>query len=216
MKKSNLFILIFMIVSIVYADAPGLKKVFDAKEITFYGLDFTKTAFVGNFGAINDLETSPKKLRDKYILGWNNILVTERPKYNAQRFYNKDTVYTDINVTKERNSKIDTADIYKLSNQNFVTPHLKSDDLKQIVKELNIEAKTSVGLVYIVDFFNKDVKQGCIWAVFFDTKTKEILYEASFTESAAGIGLRNFWASVVLRTMEKSSAAYKKETKKMK
>lgn len=205
-----------MIVGIVYADAPGLKRAYEAKEITFFGLDFTKAAFVGNFGAINDLETTPKKLRDKYILGWNNILVTERPKYNAQRFYGKDTVYTDINVTKERNSKIDTADIYKLANQNFVNPHLNYDDIKSLVKELKIEANTSVGLIYIVDFFNKDIKQACTWVVFFDTKSKDILYHASYTESAAGIGLRNFWASTVLRTMENSSRDYKKEGKKLK
>ena len=88
--------------------------------------------------------------------------------------------------------------------------------LLSILDPIKIEAKTAVGLIYIVDFFNKDIKQACTWVVFFDTKTKEVLYEEPYTESAVGIGLRNFWASTVLRTMENSSKVYKKEGKKLK
>jgi len=214
MKKKILLLTLATLFTVFLTHAQSVKRIYKTRAITFYGLDFTKTAFIGDFSPIGENQ-SATKVKDVFMVEWNDILINERRKYNFSEAYRKDSIYYKIKVSKDRNSKIDTNSIFKHEFDNCDLPHLKNEDLQTIVNEIEDDANTSLGFVYVVDFYNKKIKRGCIWVVFFDTKTKEIIHKAAFIEEASGMGVKNFWSSVVHRTILTSQRLYNSKWRRL-
>jgi hypothetical protein len=216
MKKGNALVFILFFWSIVVAQAPDISRLYSEKELTYFGLDFTKAALCGNFSVFGDESYKPSVIRDKYMVGWNRIVAKEKDKYNFKDAYKKESVNYDIEVTINRNNAIDTTKIFEYINKDLVSPHLTQEDIAKIVKKYDYSnVSTGLGLVYVVDFFNKNNEEGCIWVVFFDVVTKKIIHAEAFKEKAGGIGLRNYWARTVYNTLNTSKDAYKGKWKKL-
>ena len=81
---------------------------------------------------------------------------------------------------------------------------LDEKQIEEVIKTLPIlsqEEKT--GLIMIAMLLNKADARATYQIVFFNTKTREILYSAPTNGKARGFGLRNYWAGSVHSAMKK-------------
>jgi hypothetical protein len=211
MKKTSALValLSFFILTV---QAQSEKDVVSAREITWLGLDFSKALFVGSFTQFADAgEKGGSEIKDKFIPSWNDLVVNERQKYDLKKAYGKDNVIYDLDIVTKRNAGIDVA---KMTSLNAQADHIKKEDIGKIVSQYKT-SKKGIGLVYIVDTFDKPEEKGDIWVTFFDMATHKVLVAEKFTGKAGGFGLRNYWAKPVFEVMTKSSAdAYEDWAKK--
>jgi hypothetical protein len=202
MKKiSTLLALLYLFTLTVYAQSE--KDVISAKEITWLGLDFSRALFVGSFTQFAEAgEQSGSEIKQKYIPGWNDLVANERQKFDLKKAYNKENVIYNLDVVTKRNAAIDAS---KMTSMNAEEDRIKKDDIAKIVSQYKT-GKKGIGLLYIVDTFDKPDEKGVIWVTFFDMATHKVLIAEKFTAKPGGFGLRNYWAKTVFEVMTKSSA----------
>jgi len=188
---------------ILTANAQSEKDVISAREITWLGLDFSKALFVGSFTQFAEAgEQSGSEIKQKYVPGWNDLVANERQKFDLKKAYSKDNVIYDLDIVTKRNAAIDVG---KMTSMNAQDDRLKKDDIVKVVSQYKT-GKKGIGLVYIVDTFDKPDEKGVIWVTFFDMATHKVLIAEKFTAKPGGFGLRNYWAKTIFEVMTKSSA----------
>jgi len=192
-------------------NAQSEKDVIAAKEITWLGLDFSKALFVGSFTQFAEAgEQSGSELKQKYIPGWNDVVANERQKFDLKKAYSKDNVIYDLDVVTKRNAAVDVS---KMTSMNAQEDRIKKEDIAKVVSQYKT-GKKGIGLLYIIDTFDKPDEKAAIWVTFFDMATSKVLIAERFTAKPGGFGLRNYWAKTVFEVMTKSSAdAYEKWAK---
>src|SRR5947199_7641686 len=105
MKKLFLSLCILVISLSINAQT---SKVFDATEIVWFGLDFTKTHFVGQFDqGMGAAPASGNDIRNKWMGQWNSLIAKEPQNFDLKKAFRKDNVYYDMASVNELNSKVD-------------------------------------------------------------------------------------------------------------
>jgi hypothetical protein len=142
----------------------------------------------------------------------NDVAVTEIGKnYNiAGAFSRSGIVSSDIIAVTERNSRIKAADIMSSSAVDF--NRLSETDIASCVKALDLKGKEGVGLVFVMEGMKKEEKKsfGSVWVTLIDMKTKKVLMTERMEQEAAGFGFRNFWVSIIKKSLvEIDKKAYK-------
>jgi hypothetical protein len=183
MKK---LLALFLVMGGLSLNAQDASKVFSSTEMTFFGVDFTKAKFVAA------TETG-SELKFKHIPAINTLIVTEQGKgFNLKMAFQKDVINYDINSVNELNGKID-AD--KLTS--FNAGKVEKSELDAMVKNYTSEKKDGLGLVFIVENFDKGAQMGTVWVTFFDIATRKILLAEKLGGKPMGIGTRNYWAGSI-------------------
>ena len=191
MKKIICFTL--LIANVAITTAQDAKSVFSATEIVQYGLDFTKAKFVGGFDQVGGAGAATgSDMKSKWIPSWNSLIQNEQPKYDLKKTFRKDNVYYDISSLNELNSKIDV-DACMVPNPGKI----EKSDIEGMVKKYTGEKKEGVGLVFIVENFNKGSQMADVYVTFFDIATKKVLLCEKESGKAMGIGMRNYWAGAI-------------------
>ncbi len=186
---------IILIVALCFSQNAFTQKA-SFNRITWYGLDFSMSKMIGSEGF-----TNPEDIRRRFFDSWNNLVFTERDKYDLSKFYNK-AILENIKHSKLRNDKVD----YNLMVQN-TSFELSNEKIHEIVKDYSGEGD-GMGLVYIVESFDKIQKNASIWVVLFDEKSGKEIYTQKFQGEPGGAGLRNYWASAILEVMKKSGRKF--------
>jgi len=191
-------ILLVLFMGIVFTTVEAQKTradIFEDEEVTFFGLDFSEAQMIGSLGF-----TDPYKIKNTYFNGWNRLMFAEKEKYNVERFYRKDEVDYNFDVVDVRNDKVDEDAL-------VIDKSYKIDEekLKGIIGAYNISEPTEgLGLVYIVESFNKTDASAYIWVTFFDIQTGKILMSRRMRGKARGFGFRNYWAGAIYDIMKQS------------
>lgn len=196
--KVRFFILFVALCSVKQvASAQSINRVFDANDpIVWLGLDFTGAIFIGDrekLGSENDI---------RYIMGaWNSLMLDEKEKYNIHTMLGKQKVDYRLDVTRAHNDALVLKDIYsdKLSDH----LHLKKSDIEMIVKSYSFNDLKGVGLMFIVESFNKPGVEASIWITFINLEGKEIFFTEKMVAPPSGFGLRNYWAGAIYSIMKK-------------
>jgi len=76
------------------------------------------------------------------------------------------------------------------------------------------EKKQGIGVVFIVESFNKGQQQGTVYVTIFDIKTKKVLIKEKIIGKAGGIGIRNYWAKSIFNVMVQVEKTFYKQWKK--
>ena len=161
------------------------------KEVTWLGLDFTeaklfpKTAF-----------TNPEVIKEDYLLKWNQIVLNESKKFNVSKFFKIETLHYDLSIVEKKNSAI--------SAENLIVDNSKQPFSEQNVTNIILQyPKTEgIGLVFIVESFDKINTTGTFWATFFDRSTLEVLSTKKIQGATSGMGIRNYWGNSLYRAMK--------------
>ncbi len=196
MKKVYLFLFIAT-VSFCNVNAQNMNAIC-GEDMVWYGLDFSNAKFVGQFTNIGDNSgSSGYELRDKHIPAWNNLILNEPNKFNIRKSFRKSNVFNQLDVVNARNSKIDvdkavSFNTYKWDND-------KATIEKIISEYTGGEKKEGLGVVFIVESFDKMANLATIHVTLFDISTKKVLVTEEFVEVPVGVGVRNFWAGAIAK-----------------
>ncbi len=173
--------------------------IFNTSELTWYGLDFSRIKLIGPDGF-----TDVTAIKEIYFAEINNLVRTEPEKYDLRKSFHKSKVSIDLNLVKERNKM---PDVTKLVLDHFEEYSIEENEVRSIVSGYKTEAKSGIGVVFIMEKFVKLEEAGYMWVVFFDISTKNILLMENMTGKAGGFGWRNYWARTffsVLKEIEKT------------
>jgi hypothetical protein len=209
MKKITVALLaVFMS---VVAMAQSEKDVIAASELTWFGIDFSKAEFVGNFTQFAEAGGKDgDELKHKYFPSWNGVVANEREKYDLKKAYHKSSITYNLDIVSKRNDAVDSE---KMMTLNAKEGRITKEELAKVVSQYKTD-KQGIGLVYVVEQFSKADEKAVVWVTFFDMATRKVLIAEKFTEKPGGIGLRNYWMKPVFEVMMRSSAdAYKNWSK---
>jgi hypothetical protein len=167
------------------------------KTMSFFGVDFTKARMIGEgFENKEDLKNK--------IVAWNELFKVEPDKYDLYKPFRKQTIDFDFAEVTKRNAAINTAGIVGQGDYTIST-----DQAASVAKNYG-QGKTGLGCVFVVQSFDKNQAMGTIYVVFFDMGTKKTVLVKKMEEKAAGFGLKNYWARVILNTIEDSGSQFGK------
>ncbi len=174
---------------------------FKTNNIVWYGLNFAGAKMVGNFDqAMGAGQSSAYELRDKWIPAWNGLMVNEPSNFKIKEAFRKNDVYYDLKPTEIMNHEINLDGFITLNSFTFSDADRTVSD---IVSKLNGgEKKEGVGIVFIVESFNKITEDASVYVTVFDIKTKNVLITERVNGKPAGFGLRNFWAGAMKRIIK--------------
>lgn len=179
----------------------------ETNDITWLGLDFTQTNFIGTAFQFKDAgEITDAEFKDKYAPGWNELFINEQKKFNVAEAVHRSSVEYATAITDKANSGIkkgtftDDTDKYK---------KLDESKINSLVKAYDFKGKSGIGLLFIVDGISKTKEEAGAWVTFVDMKTKTVLLTNYQTGKAGGIGFRNYWAKAFLGILKDLKSNYK-------
>ena len=183
------------------------KTVLVAPDIVWAGIDFSEAKMVGADGFSN-----PNDVKDRFFDSWNDLVLNEADKYDVKKFYLKNKQINDLSVVNKRNDQPDVSELVVDEPNKF-----EEGKLQQIVSNYDLEeVSDGLGLVYVVESFNKRAEQATINVVFFDIASKNVVWSKEYKTKPGGFGFRNYWARAILNTMEESGKDFKKAIKDIK
>ena len=187
------------------------KDVFTKNEIVWYGLDFTKAHFVGQFDqGFGIMPAKGWDMRNKWIPEWNALIGREQQNFDLRKTFRKDVVLFDLGPVNELTKKMD-GDLC----MSFNPASISAADIEQMVKLYEgTEKKEGIGLVFIVENFNKAEQIADIYVTFFDIATKKVLFSEKVQGKPMGNGMRNYWAGSIkniLKSIDGNFGSWKKK-----
>jgi len=207
-KLSWLFAIMLLLGSSTQSISQTIKDFFSnsSTPLTYLGVDYTKNKL------INDPGGNASDIKGRLYNSMNEVVVNEMGKnYNiAGAFDRSSGVNTDISAVTAKNDKINVSDIISSNAADF--NRLTESDIAGCVKALDLKGKEGVGLVFIMEGMKKEEKKsyGAVWVTLVDMKTKKVLMTERMEQEAAGFGFRNFWVSIIKKSLtEIDKKAYK-------
>ncbi len=208
-KLSCLVAFILLLGNFKTVSAQSLKDFFgnSATPLTYLGIDFTKAKL------INYPNPNPIDIKDRIYNSINDVVVNEPKKYDIAGAFQKSNVTTDLSAVREKNGKINAEEIVSTNTADY--SRLKETDISAVVKALNFDKKSGIGLLFVMEGMKKDDKKGdaSMWAVLVDMSSKKVLLTERFESKANGFGFRNYWASTIKETLDEIEKKKYKEWK---
>jgi hypothetical protein len=211
-KLSLLFTFVYLFVG-ANCFSQTLKEFFsnNATHLTYLGIDYTQNIFYKNADA------DPSDIRDRYYPGMNDLVIKEQvdKSYDiAAAFNRKNAISIDISAVTVNNKNIDAGKIISSSKADF--RRLKEADIANCVAALNLDGKDGIGLVFVMEGMKKVTGKGygAIWITLIDMKTKQVLMTQRLEREAEGFSFRNYWVSVIRKTISEIDWSKYKEWKK--
>lgn len=191
MKKLMLSLLL---ISSITFKAQDVSKVFSATEVVWFGMDFTKATFVGQFDqGMGAMPATGGDMKNKWCAQWNNLVATEQQNFDFKKALSKESIYYDIASVNALNTKLDPDKCMNLN-----PGKIERSAIDGMVKKYSsADKKQGVGLVFIIENFNKGAQVADVYVTFFDIATKKILICEKMSGAARGVGMRNYWAGAI-------------------
>ncbi|MCD6018148.1 MAG: hypothetical protein K0S53_1269 [Bacteroidetes bacterium] len=178
-----------------------------ANEIIWYGLNFSQAKMVGQFDqAVGAGAATASELKNEWVPAWNTLIISEPQNFKIKESLKKDKIYFDIKPTEKMNRDIKTDDFMGVNAFTFADA---SGTLQNIVSQLSGGDKNEgIGMVFIVESFNKTNDEASVYVTLFDIKTKSVLVTERIVGKPKGIGLRNFWAGAIKHIIKQIDDRY--------
>ena len=185
MKKSLLTLMLSALMLGAFAQGKMNELFKNNVKLIFMGYDLSQARFIGTDGF-----TDPAAIKDKFVAAWNNTFVAEYEKFSLQKAFKltNDKYETNVDVVQDINGKLNIHE--RVMNGSY---SIGEDDVKKAVSHYNSKEKDAVGLVYVVESFNKTLEKAVIWVTFVDLSNNKMLYTEKVEEKAGGFGLKNYW-----------------------
>lgn len=202
----RLFILSFLVLPIIGFGQHTMKDFMaESCDVVWFGLDFTQAKMIGSEG-FND----PVAIKEDYFRKWNHLMINEGEKYDWQ----KALVVTDLKYDYEVVDKVN--ETVKVKSLVINKSHsVYDDDIASAIKRYEInDFKDAIGVVVVVESFNKIKEHGTGYIVFFDLDSREVLYSHKLIGEAGGFGFRNYWAGAIHNWLKYTKGAVMKDIRK--
>jgi len=199
LKKHHWIVALLLFFGSNAAAQTTIKDFFNDKGIalTYLGIDYYKNRL------INNPEGNPSDIKGRLYNSMNEVVVNEMPKnYDIAGAFDRGSfVNSDIAAVTARNEKVDAKDISSSNEADF--NRLTEADITAEVKALGLKDKDGVGLVFVMEGMKKEEKKsyGSVWVVLVDMKSKKVLMAERMEQEAAGFGFRNYWVSIIKKSL---------------
>jgi hypothetical protein len=83
----------------------------------------------------------------------------------------------------------------------FITGYdnnIPTDTIEAIIKEYVLQSKSGIGLVLLPETFSKPRETATTWVIFFDIRSRHILYKTKVYGKCEHMGYTAHWASGVI------------------
>ncbi len=199
-KKTVLIIQAFLFSSLLHSQ--DLSEVFQTEKATWFGLDYSEACFIGSESFPN-----PDEIKDRFFLSWNNLVQSEPDKYNIGTcFYKRNIKISLDNVTK-RNQNVEIKN--RIHNDGGEAFHLNKNDVFAIIDDYEFkEDENGLGIVFIVESYDKLSKWGNYYVVLFNIESKGVLINEKIQGGPRGFGVRNYWAGSFYKVLQKVKEKY--------
>jgi hypothetical protein len=198
-KLSWLLAIVLLLNAGTQSFAQTIKDFFNntATPLTYLGIDYYKNRL------INDPGSNPTDIQSRIYGAMNDVVINEMDKnYKINKAFDRSSaVNSDISAVTTRNGKINSKDINSSNTADF--NRLTESDINAEVKALGLKSGDGVGLVFIMEGMKKEEKKsfGAVWVTLVDMKTKKVIMTERLEQEAAGIGFRNFWVSIIKKSI---------------
>lgn len=196
MKKAVLIVTLFFVSFLTFSQSKS--SIFKADEIVWFGLDFSNAKMIGSEGF-----KSPYDVQNKFFNSWNQLILMEPEKYDLRKTFKKQDIIYDLSVVEKRNANVKAGELIINKDYSF-GPEVVS----KIVKTYKTDQKKGIGLVFIVESFNKLRENGTVYVTFFDLGTKKVLLTEKVSGAAGGIGLRNYYGKALFNILKETEGHY--------
>lgn len=205
MKKSLLTLMLSALMLGAFAQGKMNELFKNNVKLIFMGYDLSQARFIGTDGF-----TDPAAIKDKFVAAWNNTFVAEYEKFSLQKAFKltNDKYETNVDVVQDINGKLNIHE--RVMNGSY---SIGEDDVKKAVSYYNSKEKDAVGLVYVVESFNKTLEKAVIWVTFVDLSNNKVLYTEKVEEKAGGFGLKNYWIAPATKLKKDIEGKYYKTWK---
>ncbi|MGJ8547964.1 hypothetical protein [Winogradskyella wichelsiae] len=185
--KIRLIVLLLLFQNIINIEAQELKDVFIEKDYTidFIGIDFSACKLVGTSSDFKNAEI----IKNDYFPKWNNFFYSEPEKYDVAKYLKKENVVYLIESVETINNSTDEDELVT----NTTPQSFSEEKLQDMVTAYDINSQSEVSMVFIVNALNKFRKNAVVNLVYFNSKTKKIIYSKELIGIPRGFGLRNYW-----------------------
>jgi len=195
MKRLSAILLILLTISCYSQNSKS--RIFKTNEIQFYGFDFS------HFKLAEAKRLSQGDKVKDYIFPWIGFMIENYP---ASRMSEKMgiNVIPNLETTNNINLNVDPNNIVSI--QDNIIPN---DTIVNIITNYQLNEKTGIGLVAIVECFSKATEIASVYYVFFDITTREIIDNYRYTtDKPGGFGLTSFWGYNLYVNMKKYIKKY--------
>jgi hypothetical protein len=174
-------------------------------DVIWFGLDFSKAKMIGEEGFAD-----PVAIKEEYFRKWNHLMISEGDKYDWGKALLVSDLKYDYSVVDLVNDKV------KVKSLVINRSHsVYEDDIKSAVSQYKIEHfKEGVGVVVIVESFDKIKERGTGHITFFDIRSKNLLYHHKVIGDAGSVGFRNHWARAIYNWTKYTRSRVMKDIKK--
>lgn len=174
-------------------------------DVIWFGLDFSKARMIGDEG-FND----PVAIKDDYFEKWNRLMISEGDKYDWGKALQVSDLKYDYEVVDLVNDQVKVKSL--VINKSYSIPE---DELENAVNAYKLtDYKDGIGVVVVVESFDKIKEQGFGYLIIFDISSKKILYKHKLIGDAGSIGFRNHWARAIYNWTKYTRSRVMKDIKK--
>lgn len=189
--KTKYIVFAFSLLIISSTIAQDKSDVFRKEQpVTWLGLDLSNTKLIGDrerFGSESDVR--------HLIDAWNELILKEPDKFDIAKAIGRIKVENGTQVTMEHNAEIDVMTMFSNDEKDYL--HIKQSDVDEIIAGYDFKGLTGIGLMFVVESFNKINEEGSVWVTFINLDTKEVLFAEREVAEPGGSGLRNFWGNAI-------------------
>jgi hypothetical protein len=184
----------------IVLNAQSAKDIFnESTPILWLGLDFTGAKFVGDrekIGNQDDLH--------KLMTAWNNLVINEPDKFDVGKALHRLPLKQNVDIAIAHNEKLNLEGTVSTSE----ISHLNRNDISRIASSYDFGDNTGIGVLFVVDSFNKLKEDGTVWITFINMGNKEVLFTERMVAKPVGFGLRNYWAGAIYKMLKQIKIDY--------
>ncbi len=198
--------LIFMLCSADCFSQRSMSDFLDEKcDVIWFGLDFSKARMIGEAGF-----TDPVSIKEEYFQKWNNLMISEGDKYDWGKALQISDLKYDYEVVDLVNDMVKVKSL--VINKSYSIPEvelLAAPNAYQLT-----DYKDGIGVVVVVESFDKIKEQGFGHLIIFDISSKKVLYKHRLIGAAGNAGFRNHWARAIYNWTKYTGGRVMKDIKK--
>jgi len=150
-----------------------------------------------------------KSIKEKYAPAWINAAHKEVKIKDIRKYHKKDEVTYRYGIIEKR---------YTLLSDDFVIAEDYSfpiDTVKNMIKNYKLDEKEGIGYVVIAENFNKPKERLYTHHMFFDIKSRELLWAVKVDGRPAGIAFSAYWGEGIAHNILFETKIYKKRMRKL-
>jgi hypothetical protein len=173
----------------------------DPAEKVFWGPGGGLDDFVGSFD-------TPEDAWKRLCSDWNTMFVNERVPDLETRLELRVLVSTpELCATVQR-----PADAWFLPEYEAAANPATFDavQLQAAVNSWPVPAQEGLALMVVAERYAKAEDEGCVWPVFFDIDSRQILHAERQCVAPRGIGFRNYWLNPVVDAIKATARTLSK------